>query len=284
MPNLFVFGPSGTGKSAVLRHLFQGPFSAPTVFLSFKRILTEGQLFERICSSLNAFCAESSYDASSFATSRGCDQFFDFLYYMSQLPTSLFKEQPIYIIFDDADRMLKEFPDLVGPFMRLRQFLPHLNICCIFSSSLHWDKYLSYAHSVVPVLVPFPAYRKDELMEILMLEMRQPFREPNLAQEYVKFYGGFLELVLKVFFPFCNQLNELRKIVRFLFPKYAAPVVSGALELSDSGGLYKAIQPSLRLGQLQFRDFVALSPSMPAKMLEARQHQGLLNPIFVFVI
>ena len=209
-------------------------------------ILTERQFYGKILTMFDI------YDS--------CDQLTDFIHYLRTTTSShnySLLLPPMYVVLDDAERLLKNFSHLIAPLLRIREFVPGLNLCWIFISRLSWDKYIPFAHGVYPVILNFPSYKTLELYEILKLDMKQPFAEKEAALAFETFYHGFLALVLRVFHPFCNQINELRKICTFLFPKYYEPVKQGEIGMSDSHALYKAIQPALKLGQLQFCQFVS---------------------------
>ena len=248
IPTLFVFGSTGAGKSTCVRHILQPPFTAQVAIISMHVILTERQFYGKILSLFG--CQDVA-----------CDQLTDFIHLLKRhtkdTSSNCDPAPPVYVVLDDAERLLKNFPHLIAPLLRIREFVPRVNLCWILISRVSWDKYIPVAHGVYPVMLHFPCYKPLELFDILKLDMKQPFADEEQAAAFTTFYHGFLSLVLRVFHPFCNQINELRKICSFLFPKYYDPVQQGKIPMSDAQALYKAIQPALKLGQLQFSQFVS---------------------------
>lgn len=274
MPFLFLYGPTGTGKSECVQACFAKKYQSPYLILSLSVILSEKQFYEKILS----FFVDSNILPKSVLTCLStCDTLADFLTLLASQEKFALKNafsSPIYIILERVDRLLKNFPHLIPPLVRFREFLPWLNLSWIWLSRLSWDKYIAQAHGIFPISIYFPPYTQTELMAILKNDFQCPLKSAKLPDatisSYTDFFDGFISLILKIFYPFCQNVLELRKISATLLPKYAQPVQSGSIPLNDVQGLYKAIQPFLKLGQYQFFQFLSLNRA-PEKSLITEQ-------------
>ena len=70
-----------------------------------------------------------------------------------------------------------------------------------------------------PIILEFPAYSKQQILDILELECPM--------DEDVQFYRTFATIVYETVYKLSNNVNELREIASRLYPKFIEPVEKG---------------------------------------------------------
>ena len=92
-------------------------------------------------------------------------------------------------------------------------------MCVVFISHLKWDDLLPRISSPCPTRVDFLIYPTEAALKIIALDCPE--------DEDVDFYVRFATTVYGTFCTSCLDLNELRYVIKLLYPKYIEPITSG---------------------------------------------------------
>ncbi|KAJ1652964.1 hypothetical protein IWQ61_006819 [Dispira simplex] len=239
-PCLFVYGHKANGKTAVVRALFQEHYPTElSAYVSCIECYTPRLVFESI---LSQFTGSEPSVETGFRSAFKCDNMQDFVYQLrtrvylstcsSRLNTVI--PQTRYIVFDNAEKLRDMSPTLLSAFIRLGE-LGQLPVSVILVSCLVWDKFRPRNGAPEPLLLRFPIYTKQNVLDILALECP--------PDEELWFFTGFVSVAYDVFHRNCKDINELRYLVTLLFPKFREPVIQGLLRRTDSSKLFRISQP-----------------------------------------
>ncbi|KAJ1836576.1 hypothetical protein IWW55_002159 [Coemansia sp. RSA 2706] len=232
-PCLFAYGPSATGKTAVIRELFakydtEGRHHA---YVSGVECFTPRLLFERV---LNAWAGHVPSLESRFANYARCENAVDFVNCVRDLLCDR-QDETHYIVIDQAERLRDRGPMLLTLLLRLSE-LAGASISTVLISNVVWDKFRPrHGGAPDPIPVFFSSYTKQQMLAII--ERDCPEDEPP------KFFLTFVDAIYEVFHRNCADLNELRHLVAMLYPKFVQPVFEGQATRSEFTRLFKLCQP-----------------------------------------
>ncbi|KAJ8932929.1 hypothetical protein NQ318_014938 [Aromia moschata] len=130
------------------------------------------------------------------------------------------------IVLDKSEELRNMDSNILAALLRLRE-LSGIRIAVIFLSEIVFEKYYSRANIAEPIKIYFPQYNKDELLEILSLDV-------DCARALLM--NNFDEA-----FDF-----ELRHMSRINFVKYCEPIINKENTINDSMALWRNIAPILK--------------------------------------
>ncbi|KAJ2782951.1 hypothetical protein H4R18_001967 [Coemansia javaensis] len=230
---VFVYGPSATGKTAVVRALFgeYGREGRRHAVVSGVECFTVRLLFERV---LNAWAGHVPTAAGRYGNYARCDTVVDFVNGARALLQGRGGEAH-YIVVDQAERLRDRGATLLAALARLRE-LAGANVAVVLLSTVVWDKFRPrHGGAPDPHAVFFPYYSKEQVLAIIARDC--PADEPE------RFFLTFVDAVYEVFHRNCVDLNELRHLVALLYPKFVQPVYERQAARSEFPRLFKLCQP-----------------------------------------
>ncbi|KAJ2827139.1 hypothetical protein IWW50_002032 [Coemansia erecta] len=231
---IFVYGPSATGKTAVLRALFN-EYDAPGrhhAYINAVECSTPRLLFER---ALNAWAGHVPTLEGRFANFARCESAVDFVNSVRELQHTQhgWTDATRYVVVDHAERLRGS--GLLTVLVRLAE-LAHANVAVVLISSVVWAKFRPrHGGAPDPTSVFFGSYTKPQVLAIL--EHDCPRDEPP------RFFLTFVDAVFEVFHRNSADLNELRHLVAMLYPKFVQPVFEGQANRAEFARLFKLCQP-----------------------------------------
>ncbi|KAJ2892894.1 Origin recognition complex subunit 5, partial [Coemansia aciculifera] len=235
-PCVFVYGPSATGKTAVLRDLFSEYDAAGHhyAYINSVECFTSRLLFER---TLNAWAGHVPCADNRFSNYAKCDNLVDFVNSVRDLLAASGKQhESHYMVIDQAERLRDRGPMLLTSLLRLSELTGGANISVVLISNVVWDKFRPrHGGAPDPLSMFFPYYSKDDILEILAKDC-----PPDESQ---KLFKHFVETIYEVFNRNCVDLNELRHLVAMLFPKFIQPVYEGQATENEAPRLVKLCRP-----------------------------------------
>ncbi|PVU96443.1 hypothetical protein BB561_001179 [Smittium simulii] len=136
-------------------------------------------------------------------------------------------------VLDNAEK-LRDLDALFIP--SLLQITDMIDLSIIMLSSTTWDNIRPLATtSPEPISIYFTQYTKNDILNILKFDC--PKDEP------IPFFCTFVDSLHETFRRSCIDLNELRRIVLLLYPKYVQPVFEGQATRNETARLFKLCQP-----------------------------------------
>ncbi|XKL61020.1 hypothetical protein PGB90_008077 [Kerria lacca] len=215
-----LFGPSGTGKTAIIRHVLH---------LKKKRFIFIN-CYE--CCNLRQLCTKILRDLF-----KKNEEYFGRINSVLDFVTCLRKAGPLslrinFIVLKNCEYLGTSVFEL---FMYLQKFLQceGWNFCIIFII----DQFVNTLVKGYSYTLHFPQYKKEQLHDILLL------KRPNYPQEL---YYSFLQAFLPSVYHSERNLNILIRLVDFLFPIYKEPVDQGKFLMNDVSNLFRNIRPYLQ--------------------------------------
>ncbi|KAJ1744193.1 hypothetical protein LPJ68_000253 [Coemansia sp. RSA 1086] len=232
-PFIFIYGPSATGKTSVIRSLFThyDQSGQRYAYINGVECFTPRLLFERV---LNAWAGHVPSLDNKFANYTRCENTVEFVNNVHDLLHDK-QGQTHYIIIDQAERLRDRGPMLLTMLLRLSE-LTNASICTVLVSNVVWDKFRPrHGGALEPTLVFFSNYTKQQILSII--EKDCPKDEPP------KFFLTFVDAIYEVFHRNCVDLDELRHLVTMLYPKFVQPVYEKQANRSEFTRLFKLCQP-----------------------------------------
>ncbi|XP_065576791.1 origin recognition complex subunit 5-like isoform X2 [Artemia franciscana] len=234
--SLFLYGLPSTGKKAVVSHFLHNFNGIEHATVSCGAAYTLRNIWESL---LNQIAGFQPTQATRFASFLRCDSFCDFLEF---LPQALDKRcrtttARICLVFEDAEKLRDIDETILSSLLRLQEFTK-LNICVILISCIPFEKFRSGTGFREPFQIHFPQYKKEEIMDIMVLDKPEDTTE--------EFYRKYVRLLLSVFWTVCRDLSELRYMAQMNFQKYCRPITEGQAEVSDQLKLWKNAEPIFR--------------------------------------
>lgn len=267
IPSLFIFGGHDTCKTTILKYHLQSGFNAPVSYVHCSSILSEKLLYEKILSQLKSWYEKKP--SCSIQINPRCEYLHEFMNKLSDIVQQ--EIRPIYIVLDDSDILLDHYPALISPFLHLSELLnsKSKHISTILIGRLCWDRYASIVQTGIrPVIVHFPSYSKSELATILSLNSTEIV---SLSREN---YHQLVEMILHVFYPNCNNLSELQRIISFVYSKYIVPIIDTNCSKLDMTKMFKTINPWLKLANQNYFQFVSFHPKKEISEHDWNYFQG----------
>ncbi|XP_030853310.1 origin recognition complex subunit 5-like [Strongylocentrotus purpuratus] len=273
-PAIFVYGHSATGKSAVVHSILES-YSAPRAIVNCVEWQSQKQLFEEI---LNQVAEAGPSPENGFTQYARCDNANDFVRLLKGVVQEKGIEETVYIVLDKAERLRFMEGHILPAFLRLSE-LSECNVCVIMLSQIVWEKFRCGTGYCEPVIIHFPDYTKNEILEIIASDPPAGFK--------CTFYASYLNLLLSIFYMACRDLNEIRHLAQLNFQKYIEPITKGEATVDDAHKLWRNIEPHLKkaLQTIYLREVsssqwekyqqeVSSHASLPT-MLSARAHVEL---------
>ncbi|KAI9505323.1 hypothetical protein GGI25_003647 [Coemansia spiralis] len=237
-PGIFVYGPTATGKTAVIRELFAQYDSTGQQYALVNCIecFTPRLLFER---TLNAWAGHTPNVSNKYANYVRCENLVDFINCVRDLLVVASGGQRAdtthYLVLDQAERLRDRGPMLLTSLLRLSE-LTGANIAVILISNVVWDKFRPrHGGAPDPIPIYFSAYTKSQILDIVAKDCPQD--EPQA------FFLTFVDAIYEVFHRNCVDLNELRHLVAMLYPKFVQPVFEKQATRNEFARLFKLCQP-----------------------------------------
>lgn len=264
---VYIYGSSSTGKSAVVNSLLNG-LSIKYASVNLVECYSSKVLFESILNQLS----EHKIDVSKGQPYARCDNMMDFLFNLNKCAAEMNLNKSV-IVLDKADRLRNMDSNLLPAFLRFRE-LSALPVSVIFISEIIFEKYSCKAWIMQPLKIHFPQYTKDQLLEILILDVEdvQDVIINNYEEEFVvskEFYGRYLNLFLSVFYRTCRDLAELRHMSKLNFIQYCDPIFKKECKQHDSMGLWRHILPVFK-ASLEVL-YLRISPANQERKQENRE-------------
>lgn len=157
---LFIYGPSSTGKTAVVRDLITA-LGLPNAYADCTEATHTKPL---LCSLLHQLRGSKRRREDGFATSARCSSLAEFLH---ELPAATSRHRAVtWVVLDNAQRLAGS--DLLKALMRLRD-ATSADVRLIMLSTVPWDRgqFGSGTDAVVQALqLEFPAYRQEQLLKV----------------------------------------------------------------------------------------------------------------------
>ncbi|XP_045618796.1 origin recognition complex subunit 5 [Procambarus clarkii] len=231
--SIFLYGHSGTGKTLVTTAVLQklGILTSHVCCIEF---YTARVMYETILNQLSGTVPSGINNYTSYAS---CDNLGDFVRHIRNIGYS--KGNPrMAILLEHSERLRDCDANILPVLCRLQELTQDTNIVVIFSSTLPIDKFRATTGFMEPVVIHFPQYTKDELVDILLKQ------RPSTHSE--KFYKNYVNLVLSVFYLATKGLPELKHQVQLNFKSYCEPLEKGEAEEHDIRLLWRNIEPQLK--------------------------------------
>ncbi|XP_063227743.1 origin recognition complex subunit 5 [Bacillus rossius redtenbacheri] len=234
MPSsIFIYGHTATGKTHTVKNILQ-ELNYANAYVNCIECYSPKLMYQQILHDLFDDPEQSILD-SIFT----CDNMMDFVTHLEQNASCerIFKE-PYVIVFDNCENLRNMDGTFLSAVLRLQEFTK-LNLCVILIAGISWDKFYSKVNCEVPIIVHFRQYTKDELLELLLLDVNADPRIPR------HLYRAFLQLVLAVCCRYCCSLVELRHVARTTYRKLCDPAEECAPESLDVKKMWVKIKPHL---------------------------------------
>ncbi|KAJ2689121.1 hypothetical protein GGH99_002889 [Coemansia sp. RSA 1285] len=237
-PGIFVYGPAATGKSSVVRELFElyNPDGQQYALVNCIECFTPRLLFER---TLNSWAGHKPSPSNRYANYARCENLVDFVNCIRDLLVvadgGRRANDTHYMVIDQAERLRDRGPMLLTSLLRLSE-LTGANISVVLISNVIWDKFRPrHGGAPEPFAICFPSYTKQQILDIVAKDCP--------ADEPMPFFMTFVDAIYEVFHRNCVDLNELRHLVAMLYPKFVQPVFEKQATRSEFPRLFKLCQP-----------------------------------------
>ncbi|XP_031779053.1 origin recognition complex subunit 5 [Nasonia vitripennis] len=230
--SLFIYGHVSCGKSLIVQSVLKY-LDYNVSIINCVEHTNSRSLFEKIIVDLSSIKLSSS---NGYKLERRCDDFVELIFQIKSIAKA--NPKPIVIVFERCDKLRDLHENILPGLLRLGE-LTQSNVCTIFTSDVIWEKYKPKTGMYDPITLHFPAYNKDETLEIL-LHTTKP------VEYETTFYSTYLNLFLSVFYRFCRDLHELRYMAKKNFLKYIEPVENGLIAENDTNSLWRNISHTLR--------------------------------------
>lgn len=219
---MHIFGGPSVGKSITLRYIFGGAFSPHASLVSSKSLTSERHLFTTI---LGSFYEKRSASRKKIPP---CTYSFEFIAGLRELvKDEETTRNPSFIIIDDCESFVEKFPTLVPIFLRLASFVLPLRVCIVWCGRCVWERFEGLSNGIDPVKIHFKCYSKEDIGNIIM-------NTEDVSPRFKHILPSFVQMFLDIFYPYCNQITELIRLFRLVFPIYIRPVEEG----EGTPGLY----------------------------------------------
>lgn len=234
LPNsIFLYGHSGTGKTLVTSAVLE-KLGILTSYVSCVEFYTTRVMYETILNHLSGTVPSSINNYSSYAS---CDNIGEFIKHLRNIAYSKGKPR-MSIVLEQSERLRDSDANILPVLCRLQELTQDINIIVIFLSSLPIEKFRAATGFMEPVVINFPQYTKDELVDILLKQ--------RPSSHSVEFYKNYIKLVLSVFYLATKGLPELKHQVQLHFKAYCEPLEKGEADEHDIRLLWRNIEPQLK--------------------------------------
>ncbi|XP_071551876.1 origin recognition complex subunit 5 [Panulirus ornatus] len=230
---IFLYGHSGTGKTLVTTSVLE-KLGVLTSHVNCVEFYNARVMYETILNQLSGTLPSSINNYTSYAA---CDNLGDFVRHLKNIGYAQGKPR-MAIIMEHSERLRDCDTSFLPALCRLQELTQDINILVILSSTLPIDKFRPPTGLMEPIILHFPQYTKDELIEILL-----KLRPTSYSEE---FYRNYVSLVLSVFYLATKDLPELKHQVQLNFHAYCEPLEKGEADEGDVRKLWRNIEPHLK--------------------------------------
>lgn len=242
--SVYIYGGPSTGKSIVVTTLLE-KLKIRHAVVNLIECYTAKIVFETILNKLSGH----KMDPKNPLPYARCDHLMDFIFNLQKLSRTNDLNGSV-LVLDKAEELRNMDFNLLAGFLRFRE-LSGISISVIFLSEIVFERYYSTANIAEPIKVYFPQYNKDELLEILSLDIDCARRVvmsriDELFEFDMDFYRKYLNVFLSVFYRACRDLSELRYMSRKNFVKYCEPIINKERTTNDSMALWRNVAPALK--------------------------------------
>ncbi|KAL0055795.1 hypothetical protein WJX82_004387 [Trebouxia sp. C0006] len=248
-PLLFVYGPSSTGKTSVVRDVLR-ELQHTTAYVNCAEWTRARPLLQSILSQLKG---KKRKAAEGYTLDCKCENAAEFL---AQLPGVAPPQKPAkYIVVDHVERIADS--DLLAVLLKARE-ITGASVGLILISSVSWGSSIYECDTlrvVRPMQLAFPAYEDDVLTKITALGC--PPEED--VESYVRFIGSYMYDFARV----SRRLEDLQKVIQHLYPVYLQPVRDGKIERDNATALFAAFAPHFREAVANFTSGAAAATFVP---------------------
>lgn len=241
---VFISGASGTGKTASLLKMLDY-LEITCAYIDCIECYTSKMFFEAIVNSLSGHKLTPNNNFESYANCECAEDFIDTL-------NALNGDGSYVVILKNFDRLHEIEANILPIMMRFQQLVPALNISCILIASQTELNYLGKQGLMPTINIHCDQYSKDDLLKILSKQidhlrktmidiinesdsyeaLRQ--RRTTIMNELdERFFIGYFNLFLDMFFVVSRNAKELVYLSNANFPIYCKPVIDGELQASD---------------------------------------------------
>lgn len=248
--SLFIGGTSGTGKTGVLLK-FLDHLDITYAYIDCIEYYTTKMYFEAIINSVSGHKLTPNNNFENYANCDGAEDFIDTL-------NEIDANKSYVVVLKNFDRLHDINANILPIMMRLSQFVPTLNICCIFIAPQTILNYIGKQGLMPTITIHCDQYGKDDLFKILYKQidhlrkiMMEIINEGNSNDELRaqrlailnglddRFFIGYFNLFLDTFYSICRNAKELMYLSNANFPIYCKPVIDGELQASELRKLWE---------------------------------------------
>lgn len=245
--SVFISGASGTGKTASLLKMFDY-LGITCAYIDCIECYTSKMFFDAIINSLSGHKLTPDNNFESYVNCECAEDFIDTLNALKADDS----ENSYAVVLKNFDRLHEIETNILPIMMRFQQLVPALNISCILIASQTELNYLGKQGLMPTINIHCNQYGKDDLMKILSKQiehlrktmidiinesdsdeaMRQ--RRLTIMDELdERFFIGYFNLFLDMFYVVCRNAKELVYLSNANFPIYCKPVIDGELQSND---------------------------------------------------
>lgn len=254
-PSLFIYGPSSTGKTSLVRDVLR-ELQLAHAYVNCVEWTKPRPLLQSVLSQLKGRKRKAS---EGYSIDCRCENTAEFLVQLPGIAPA--HKSAKYIVVDHVERIGDS--DLLAVLLKARE-LSGANIGVILISSVAWGSCMFDSDTLRmsrPMQLAFPAYDEDTLKKILALGCP--------AGEDVQSYVNFITSYMYEFVRITRGLEDLQKAMQLLYPIYMQPVRSGQVKADNSRALFAAFTPHFKAAVANFSSGAAAS-SFVAKQQKAR--------------
>ena len=207
---IYVYGPSGGGKSAVVRGVIDA-LGARHAILDCITYCTPRSFFESVLTQLHGHTPRAS---NGYVGWSACESPAAFI---AGLQEAICHYERVVLVLENATELEKR-KDLRTLLLSLHVFCQSAAITTIFIAEAPWQEAHAACGFSPLCFVRFAGYSKLQLEKILSLDV--PSEQPGYADAY----RDFLPIFVAYCWEICRDLNELRHLCRITFHHWMQPV------------------------------------------------------------
>ncbi|KAJ9048662.1 Origin recognition complex subunit 5 [Entomophthora muscae] len=240
----YIWGDVSSGKSAVVRSYFESLHATQNehVFLNCTEAFTPKSIFERILNTFN--CSYPTFPPTPSAKSYiKCSQLPSFI----ELLSSVISKRPEiftwYLVFDQVEKIRDATWSFLPVLFKLSEKTGG-NFSIILIGKVPWENVRPSIGVRDPVVVHFPEYSKEELVEILARTSPHtlpPFRGSIKKNGAV--FRGFAALLYDTAYSSCRNLTEMQHLATQIYPVFVKPLLDDPTRVLSLLELYSIAKP-----------------------------------------
>ena len=200
---LYLYGPSGGGKSGVVRGVLDA-LGARHAILDCVTCCTPRSLFESALTQLNRHVPRASNGYSGWSP---CDSAGAFV---AGLQEAIGEYERVVLVLENATELEKR-KDLRTLLLSLQTLCQSATVSTVFVAEAPWPEAHTASAFSSLVCVRFAGYSRVQLTTILALDA------PSAENEQTTAYRDFLPIFIAYCWEICRDLHELRYLCRAAF-------------------------------------------------------------------